>query len=304
MTRVVKTGLSPVVLPLLLLAAVAGVALGPSPAVATPVPGDGKNTVEVTPRDVGVVAVGASFTVTVSLVEAELAYQGFQFRLAWDDATVDYVTATYIGPADCLPGTLAGGPGTAVGTEALWSGCVYATPGQTATGALFDIQLRCAANGSADLHLQSIAEDSTFGTATGSGPGLYDPMVLEDAHVTCGEGGGPPPPPPPTATTGPISPPPGPQPTPTPLPPGMEAVPLAGGCNPVTSTYADASPIQTVADAVGPAGNLVSLWKFDAGTWRAFSPQYPQASDLAATDFLDVLFTCVGGEGDFVRPIV
>jgi hypothetical protein len=96
----------------------------------------------------------------------------------------------------------------------------------------------------------------------------------------------------------------GPRPTPTPLPPGLEAVPLAAGCNPVTSTYPDGTPIQTLADAVGPAGNLISLWMFEAGTWRAFSPQYPQASDLTEADLLDVVFTCVGGPGDFVRRIV
>lgn len=96
----------------------------------------------------------------------------------------------------------------------------------------------------------------------------------------------------------------GPTPTPTPLPPGLEAVLLVAGCNPVASTYPDDTSIQTIADAVGPAGNLVSLWKFDLGTWRAFSPQYPQVSDLTEADLLDVVFACVGGPGAFVRPVV
>lgn len=96
----------------------------------------------------------------------------------------------------------------------------------------------------------------------------------------------------------------GPTATPTPLPPGLEAVPLVAGCNAVTSTYPDATPIQTLSGAVGPAGNLVSLWKFDVGTWRAFSPQYPQASDLTEANLLDVVFACVGGPGDFVRPVI
>jgi hypothetical protein len=84
----------------------------------------------------------------------------------------------------------------------------------------------------------------------------------------------------------------------------MEAVPLAAGCNPVASTYADDTPIQTIADAVGPAGNLVSLWEFEQSTWRAFSPEFPQVSDLTEVDFLDVVFACVRGPGAFVRLVV
>lgn len=107
-----------------------------------------------------------------------------------------------------------------------------------------------------------------------------------------------------TPIVGPTNTPTGPLATPTPLPPGMEAVDLVAGCNPVTSTYTDGTPIQTIADAVGPAANLASLWLFEGGVWRAFSPQYPQASDLTAADLLDVLFACVAGPGAFVRPII
>jgi hypothetical protein len=72
----------------------------------------------------------------------------------------------------------------------------------------------------------------------------------------------------------------------------------------MASTYPNGTPIETVAGAVGPAGNLISLWLFDVGNWRAFSPQFPQASDLTEADFLDVVFVCVGGPGDFARPVV
>jgi hypothetical protein len=96
----------------------------------------------------------------------------------------------------------------------------------------------------------------------------------------------------------------GPLPTATPLPAGMEAVPLAAGCSPVASTYADGTPIGTIADAVGPAGNLISLWMFDAGTWRAYSPQFPEVSDLTEANFLDVVFACVASPGAFVRLVV
>jgi hypothetical protein len=96
----------------------------------------------------------------------------------------------------------------------------------------------------------------------------------------------------------------GPLPTPTPLPPGLEAVPLAPGCNPVASTYADATPVEIIVGAVGPEGNLVSLWSFALGTWLGYSPQYPEVSDLTEMDFLDVVFTCVNIPGALVRPLV
>lgn len=76
------------------------------------------------------------------------------------------------------------------------------------------------------------------------------------------------------------------------------------GCSPVASTYADNTPVQTIADSVGPAGNLVSLWVFEAGVWRAYSPQFPEVSDLTEVNFLDVVFVCVTGPGAFVRPLV
>jgi hypothetical protein len=96
----------------------------------------------------------------------------------------------------------------------------------------------------------------------------------------------------------------GPEPTATPLPPGMEAVDLVAGCNPVASTYPDDTPIQTIASNVGPAGSLSSLWEFEMGTWLGYSPQYPEVSDLQEKDFLDVVFICVASRGAFVRPAV
>ena len=104
----------------------------------------------------------------------------------------------------------------------------------------------------------------------------------------------------PTATATPT----GPLPTPTPLPPGLEAVDLIAGCNPVASTYPDGTPIQTIADRVGHAGNLTSVWKFQLGTWLGYSPRFPEVSDLTVIDFLDAVFICVNGPGAFVRPVV
>jgi hypothetical protein len=104
-----------------------------------------------------------------------------------------------------------------------------------------------------------------------------------------------------TPTATPVT---GPAATPTPLPPGMEAVTLVAGCNPVASTYPDHTPIQTIASNVGPAGSLSSLWEFELGTWLGYSPQYPEVSDLQEKDFLDVVFVCVATPGALVRPAV
>lgn len=104
----------------------------------------------------------------------------------------------------------------------------------------------------------------------------------------------------PTATPSPT----GPGATATPLPPGMEAVDLVAGCNPVASTYPDDTAAQTIADNVGPAGSLTSLWEFEQGAWLGYSPQFPEVSDLREKDFLDVVFVCVSSPGVFVRPTV
>jgi len=190
------------------------------------------------------------------------------------------------------------------------------TPQPSGSGVLSIVTLSPLAGGVSNLDLawvslsDPLAEDIPSQrqgacVAIGAGATCVTPTVAPPATplppVTATPGG------PPTATPTPIGPTPtptGPIPTPTPLPPGMEAVPLAAGCNPVASTYPDSTPIQTIAGAVGPAGNLVSLWMFEVGTWRAFSPQYPEVSDLTGADMLDVTFVCAAGPGAFVRPIV
>ncbi len=105
------------------------------------------------------------------------------------------------------------------------------------------------------------------------------------------------------APAAPAPPPPGPPPV------GMEDVPLQGGtCNPVASTYPDATPIATIDGAVAPAGILDSLWQYNGVTWLGYSPLFPAASDLTQMDRLDVVFICIGGSGPgagtFSRPIV
>jgi len=87
----------------------------------------------------------------------------------------------------------------------------------------------------------------------------------------------------------------------------MESVTLVGGiCNPVTSTYADGTAIATIANAVSPSGILISIWRFSpaSGDWQGYSPRFPQVSDLAAVDRMDVIFICVSSAGTWSRPII
>lgn len=98
----------------------------------------------------------------------------------------------------------------------------------------------------------------------------------------------------------------GPTPTPAPTPPPdqAESVDLAALCNPVTITYPDGTTVQTLTAAIAPPGILTAMWKFQGGTWLGYSPQFPQASDLATTAFLDVVFLCTDAAGTFVRVLV
>jgi hypothetical protein len=260
------------------------------------------------------VADTAPFTVDIVITEASTPYQGYQAYLSWDDSLLAYVDppgVTYTGlgglSLNATPEIKDNDSDTMV--EGVQLGSANATTAISATGTVAAVSLQCIADGTSSLHLVTVAEDAAFGTAAIASGGGKIETTLADAQITCGEGGPVPTATPggpvPTATPGgPVPTPGGPAATPTPLPPGYEAVNLAAGCNPVTSTYPNATPIGTIAAAVGPAGNLNALWQFEGSVWLGYSPAYPQASDLTASDLLDVVFMCVMGPGQFGRPIV
>ncbi|MGB6837475.1 MAG: hypothetical protein WBF66_07210 [Dehalococcoidia bacterium] len=91
---------------------------------------------------------------------------------------------------------------------------------------------------------------------------------------------------------------------PTATPMMVATVALGAGCNPVASTFPDGTAIGTIADAISSPGSLVSLWQFEANVWYGYSPQYPEAGDLAQIDRLDVVFICVEAPGSFERPVI
>lgn len=81
-----------------------------------------------------------------------------------------------------------------------------------------------------------------------------------------------------------------------------DVVALVEGCNAVAITHPDDTPIETIASAVSPPDILYSIWEFDMGVWLAYSPQFPDVSDLSHKDRLDVAFLCVSASGTFTRP--
>jgi len=259
--------------------------------------------------DVGVaIPLDVEFDVGVNITAAGTAYAGYGLQVQFDSSRLVWVSV----PPSGFAYVNSESHGMTLKADAFLSANIVeggaVSPGDTTnfTGTVALLRFKCVAGGLASL--SPVPPDPgppvvSNTTTLGSGGGPIG-TALAGIEVTCGEGPGPAPTTTPSSVAATPTPPLGPQPTPTPLPPGFEAVPVAAGCNPVTSTYPDGTPVETIAGAVGPAGSLISLWKFDVGSWRAYSPQYPQASDLADADLLDVMFVCVGGPGDFVRPVV
>lgn len=88
--------------------------------------------------------------------------------------------------------------------------------------------------------------------------------------------------------------------------PVTEAVDLITGCNPVVSTWADETAIETVAEAVAPAEALDGLWVLDpeTGAYLGFSPAAEEVSDLTSLDRLDAFFVCVNALSTLTRPVI
>jgi hypothetical protein len=78
-----------------------------------------------------------------------------------------------------------------------------------------------------------------------------------------------------------------------PDPGGVEQ--LYAGCNNISLTFPDATPSQTVVQAVTPAGTVETLWRFNGplNKFEGFSPAFPQASDLMSVNFLDAVWLCM-----------
>jgi len=244
-------------------------------------------------------AVGAPVAVNLVITGAAGPYRAYQYELQWNLSVLAYDSGVSL-----MPDGLDVCQFPVVTESRVTGGCAAQAP-TTYLGPVDTLSFRCLADGTSLLHLVTADEDPIFGTGLYAAPGQRASTVLTDAWVTCGAGGPvPTAPATPTATMGGPTPlPGGPTATPVPVPPGMESVEMVAGCNPVTSTYPDATPIGEIAAAVFPAGSLEAMWEFESGVWLGYSPQFPEVSDLTQKDFLDVLFVCVGAPSSFLRPL-
>lgn len=283
----------------------------------------------------GTASVGETVTVTIKI--GNVANLGaYEWQLAYNASVLELAN-----PPNPVNGPFLGSTGRTVscpprilgeGTVRFGCNSSGSSAGPSGSGVLSTVTFNAKAPGGSSLCLRwaGLLDASPQGYDIPLSPGQY-----QHASIVV-DGGEPPPPCPPAATPTPFptpsepplvlstptggpagptatsGPPPatpaptGPTPTPAPTPPSEQAenVALAATCNPVTVTYPDGTTVQTLTGAVSPAGILGAIWKFDGGVWRAYSPRFPQASDLATTAFLDVVFLCTDASGTFVRPRV
>ncbi|MGB6895334.1 MAG: hypothetical protein WBF37_05250 [Dehalococcoidia bacterium] len=125
------------------------------------------------------VSKGTPFEVDVVVTVAPNAYKAFQYTLQWDPAVLAYRDLTYpkAGGLDVCPP-----PTTAAST--VYGGCAGFSPTDF-VGTVSTITLECIGAGTSLLHLQTLSEDPSFGTATTFAPGRPSPTMLTDASVSC-----------------------------------------------------------------------------------------------------------------------
>jgi hypothetical protein len=280
------------------------------------------------------VAPGASFSVAVCVEDPPAALGAFAFDVIYDDTVIVAPEVADEGAAlddnpDANQAALGAGwdcsgfglafptgdidPAAGAGHGQARIGCLnYAGPYPfTSTGyvALINFNAQGAAGGSTLALASLVLGDSAAAEMGSCNPTVAVAVPCVDGAVSVGGA--------PVATSTPVVTPgttpavtpettPGATPTPAPTPPPGQAqsVDLAAVCNPIASTYPDGTTVQTLAAAISPPDILSAMWAFQGGLWLGYSPAYPEASNLATRDFLDVVFLCVDAPGTFVRPLV
>jgi hypothetical protein len=81
-------------------------------------------------------------------------------------------------------------------------------------------------------------------------------------------------------------------------------VTLFAGCNNVALTFPSGTSTSDVVGQVTPSGAAQALWRLDAstGSFAAYAPAAPEASDLMTVDFLDAVFVCVDQQASLTMP--
>jgi hypothetical protein len=80
---------------------------------------------------------------------------------------------------------------------------------------------------------------------------------------------------------------------------------LGPGCNNVSLTFANKTPIKTIREALNPPDNLTSIWKWNGktSTWDGDFPSAPAAlNTLKTVDRLDVVWMCVSDDANLQQP--
>lgn len=246
---------------------------------------------------------GATFDVSINVAAAGAAYVGYQFSLRWDAAVLAFVSGAHL--SDAAGFTFCNLSFFQEDPSHVAFFCAGAPTNYV--GQHDRLTFQCVGTGATTLHLESSTEGSGSGTYTVSEDNLIE-TGTQDAQIGCGvpvevptptpTGTGPTPAPTPTPPVGPGA-------TATPPPPGLEAVSLVEGCQFVAWTGADGTSPDVLASQVEPAGSLRSFWaQQPAPTWRGYSPEFPQVSDMTPVNMLDVVAICMDGAGAFLRPLV
>lgn len=81
-------------------------------------------------------------------------------------------------------------------------------------------------------------------------------------------------------------------------------VTLFAGCNNVALTFPSGTSTSDVVAQVTPPAAAQALWRLDTstGSFSAYAPAAPEASDLMTVGFLDAVFVCVDQQASLTMP--
>jgi hypothetical protein len=132
--------------------------------------------------------VGATFSVAVHALSAGPGYIGFQAKLTWTDAVLDYlpngdIAAEGRWPGPCSSFVRTHEPATAA---VVWGCTTSPAVPSTYTGPLVELQMQCVTAGQTSLALVPRAGDPHFGSHfLNQAAVMFDPVLPPALQVTC-----------------------------------------------------------------------------------------------------------------------
>jgi hypothetical protein len=136
---------------------------------------------------------GTSFDIAIVAENITTAYNGYQWEIQWDDASLNFVsnvenTAGHGGTLCSTAGTTV--DGTPPGKE--WvgqgAGCLRSSGTTTFAGDLVTITIQCVADGPTEVKMVTDVADSIFGATFFGAGGVPQATAYTDAQLTCGAG--------------------------------------------------------------------------------------------------------------------